>query len=91
MLSPEEAAQARGASLEREMKKLVRIPEILKRIPVGRTKLREDFINTGRLRLVRLGPRAVGAVEEEVDALVDELIAERDAALRAKPRKQREA
>jgi hypothetical protein len=48
------------------------------RLPVGRTKFYEDYVNTGRLRLVRLGPKSVAVVDDEVDKLIDELIAERD-------------
>jgi hypothetical protein len=49
------------------------------RLPVGRTKFYEDYVNTGRLRLVRLGPKSVAVVDDEVDKLIAELIAERDA------------
>jgi hypothetical protein len=48
------------------------------RLPVGRTKFYEDYVNTGRLRLVRLGPRSVAVVDDEVDKLIAELFAERD-------------
>jgi hypothetical protein len=51
------------------------------RLPVGRTKFYEDYVNTGRLRLVRLGPKSVAVVDDEVDRLIAELIAERDARL----------
>jgi hypothetical protein len=50
------------------------------KIPLGRTAFRERFIDTGRLRLVPLSERAVGLVEEEIDQLIEELIAARDAA-----------
>jgi hypothetical protein len=49
------------------------------RLPVGRTKFYEDYVNTGRLLLVRLGPKSVALVDDEVDKLIAELIAERDA------------
>jgi hypothetical protein len=64
-------------------------------IPVGRTKFDEDFVyrdggeecipgtNVSRLRLARLGPRALGAFDDEIDAVVEGLRAERDA-----PKKQ---
>jgi predicted DNA-binding transcriptional regulator AlpA len=54
-------------------KKVLRIPEIRRRLNVGNTTLYEEYINTGRLRMVRLGPRAVGATEDDVDALIDAL------------------
>jgi predicted DNA-binding transcriptional regulator AlpA len=46
---------------------------------IGRSKFWEDFVRAGRLRLVRLGPRSVAVPEDELDALIDELIRERDA------------
>jgi hypothetical protein len=48
------------------------------RLPIGRTKFYEDFVNTGRIRLVRLGPKSVAVVDDELDQLINELIAERD-------------
>jgi predicted DNA-binding transcriptional regulator AlpA len=59
-------------------RRIIRKPEVLKRLGIGRTKFEEDYRR--RLRSVRLGERAVGYVEDEVDALVDELIAARDEA-----------
>ena len=61
-------------------RQILRPKEAQRRLGVGHTKFYEDFINTGRLRLVRLGPRAVGIVERELDELIDHL-PERDAAV----------
>lgn len=61
-------------------KRILRPKEIHKRLGVGKTKFWQDFIATGRLKLVRLGPRSVGATEDQVDALIDEMVAERDRA-----------
>jgi hypothetical protein len=55
---------------------------------IGRSKLYEDFVSTGRLRLVRLGPRCVAAAEDELDALMREIIAERDAKAAEKRRSE---
>jgi hypothetical protein len=75
-------------------KRLLRPKQIWGRqgpIPVGRTKFDEDYVhheggdefipgtNIPRLRLVRLGPRSVAAVEQEVEAVIEQLMAERDA------------
>ena len=49
------------------------------RLGVGHSKFYEDFVATGRVKLVRLGPRSVAVPEDELDALIDQLIAERDA------------
>jgi hypothetical protein len=48
-------------------------------VPLGKTQFRELFINTGRLRLVEIGERARALVQEELDEVVEELIAARDA------------
>jgi hypothetical protein len=48
------------------------------KIPLGRTAFWERFIYTGRLRLVKLSERARGLVEEEIDQVIEELMAERD-------------
>jgi hypothetical protein len=64
---------------KRRGRKLLRLPEARKRLAVGKTKFDEDFIKTGRLRLLRIGPKCVAVVEDELDALIDEIVAERDA------------
>ena len=61
-------------------KRILRPKEIYHRLGVGKTKFWQDFVATGRLKLFRLGPRSVGATEDQVDALIDEMIAERDRA-----------
>jgi predicted DNA-binding transcriptional regulator AlpA len=62
-------------------RRILRPREAWQRLGIKHTAFYESFVNTGRLRLVRLGPRAVGIVEDELDAVIDQLIAERDAAL----------
>jgi predicted DNA-binding transcriptional regulator AlpA len=57
-------------------RRILRLAEVRKRIPVGRTKLDEDFIKTGRLKLIKLGPRAVGILESNVEQVIDELLEE---------------
>src|SRR4051812_18635871 len=60
-------------------KKILRLPEVRERLGVGRTTLYERFVRTGRLRPVQIGPRAIGFVECDVDGIIDELVAQRDA------------
>jgi hypothetical protein len=48
------------------------------RLGVGRTTFYEKFVKTGRVKLVNLGERAKGAIDDELDRLIDELRAERD-------------
>ena len=57
----------------RRGRRLVRPKEAQQRLGVGHTKFYADFVNTGRLRLVELGPRSKAAVEDELDALIDRL------------------
>jgi hypothetical protein len=61
-------------------RQVLRPKEAQRRLGVGHTKFYQDFVNTGRLKLVRLGERSVGVLEHELDALIDQL-PERDAAL----------
>ena len=55
---------------------LLRERQVLQRVGVGRTKFEEDFVQTGRVQWVRIGPRMKALPEDEVDRLVDELIEE---------------
>ena len=59
-------------------KRIVRKNEVLKRLGIRRTTFYETFIKTGRLRFVKIGVRAVGIIEDELDALIEELRRERD-------------
>jgi hypothetical protein len=78
------------------MPKILRLPETFGprgKIPVKHTKAYDDFIyhpggernitgtNIPRLRRVNLGPRAIGFIDTEVDAVVAALAARRDTAL----------
>jgi predicted DNA-binding transcriptional regulator AlpA len=58
--------------------RIVRKNEVLKRLGIRKTTLHETFIKTGRLRFVKIGVRAVGIIEDELDALIEELRRERD-------------
>jgi predicted DNA-binding transcriptional regulator AlpA len=65
-------------------RRIIRPKEAQRRLGVGHSKFYEDFVNTGRLRLVRLGPKSVGVIEDELDAFIDQLIDARDAGLSSK-------
>jgi hypothetical protein len=45
------------------------------RIPVGRAKFYTDYVSTGRIQLVPLGERATAVIDEQVDMVVEEIIA----------------
>jgi predicted DNA-binding transcriptional regulator AlpA len=70
--------QALEESSERRGKRILRPKEAQKRLGIGHTNFWENFVQTGRLRLVRLGPRSVGVIEHELDALIDKMVRERD-------------
>ena len=59
---------------------------MLERLGIRKTTLYENFIKTGRLRFVKIGARAVGVIEDELDALIEELRRERDRKPRASVR-----
>jgi predicted DNA-binding transcriptional regulator AlpA len=50
-----------------------------KKLGVSKSTFYEKFVRTGRVRLVKLGPRATGACDDELDAVAEEIRAERDA------------
>jgi hypothetical protein len=49
------------------------------KLGVSRTTFYDEFVNTGRIKLVNLGKRARGAIDTELDSLIEEMRAERDA------------
>ena len=63
---------------ERRGRRLIRPREAWARLGCGHTKFYE-LVGAGRIRLVELSPRIKAVVEDELDALIDELIEARDA------------
>lgn len=59
---------------------ILRPQEAWRRLGIGRSTFYTEFVATGRLRLVKLGERATGVLEHELDRLIDEMAAERDVA-----------
>jgi len=57
------------------MVKILREPEILERFGIGKTSFKKLYIDTGRFSWVTLGPRMKGGSEDEVEALLSEVIA----------------
>jgi predicted DNA-binding transcriptional regulator AlpA len=60
-------------------RRVLRPKEARQRLGIGHTRFYE-IVNAGGLRLVKLGDRAVGVLEHELDAYIDSL-PERDTAL----------
>jgi predicted DNA-binding transcriptional regulator AlpA len=65
------------------VKRILRKREVLDRLGIRKTALHENFIKTGRLRFVQIGARAVGVIEDELDALIETLRRERNRRPRA--------
>jgi excisionase family DNA binding protein len=61
------------------MAQILRPKEAARRLGVGHTRFYE-LVNEGRLRLVRLGERSVGVVEDELNQFITELPNARTAA-----------
>ena len=53
-------------------KRILQRRQVLERLGIRKTTLYESFIKTGRLRFVKIGARAVGVIEDELDALIEE-------------------
>jgi hypothetical protein len=58
-------------------KRILRSSVAIDRLGCSRTFFWESYVATGRIRLVRLGPKARGVLEEELDDLIDEIIEDR--------------
>ncbi len=56
-------------------RRLVPLQEGCRRLCIGDTKLREEYIATGRLRVIYVGAKSPRLVEDELDAVVAEVIA----------------
>ncbi|HBU7384130.1 TPA: AlpA family transcriptional regulator [Klebsiella pneumoniae] len=55
-------------------KRFIRVPEVLRRVGFGRTKLYE-LIRQGRFpEQVKIGPRTVAFVESEIDEWIEAII-----------------
>ena len=58
--------------------RIIRIKQVMDKIGLGRTKVYQ-MVESGDLpKPVRLGPRAVGFLESEIDEWIDARVAERD-------------
>ena len=60
-------------------KKFIRLPEVISRTGYRRTSIYEKIAEGTFLAPIKLGPRAMTWVSEEIDKWMDARIAERDA------------
>jgi hypothetical protein len=58
---------------------IVRPPAAWRRLGVGKSKFYGDFVRPGLLQPVKLGKRATGFFDDELDALIETLRRKRDA------------
>jgi predicted DNA-binding transcriptional regulator AlpA len=61
-----------------QLTNIIRAPAAWRRLGVGKSKFYEDFVRTGLLRSVKLGRRATGFFDDEIDALIEKIRRERD-------------
>lgn len=69
--------------------RILRKREALERLGIRKTAFHDLFVMTGKLRPVNIGTRAVGYLEDEVDALIEDLRRERDRKPRTVERSRR--
>lgn len=73
--------QQRSASYEQNEvppRRLIRLPEVLKRVGLSRARM-YGLINAGRFpKQVRIGLRSVAFIESEIEAWMDSVIAARN-------------
>jgi prophage regulatory protein len=63
---------------EAPRRRVLRLPEVLQRTAKRRTSLLQAVRRGDFPRPIRLGPRAIGFVESEIEAWIDARMAERD-------------
>jgi predicted DNA-binding transcriptional regulator AlpA len=69
------------------MSRILRKREALDRLGVKKTCFYDLFIATGRIKPVKIGTRAVGYLEDEIDELIEGLRRERDRKPQARRRR----
>jgi excisionase family DNA binding protein len=58
-------------------RKVIRPAEAQQRLGIRHTRFYE-LVNAGKIRLIRLGPRSTGVIEDELDAYIESLPNARD-------------
>jgi hypothetical protein len=53
----------------------VPVTEGPRRLSIGKTKFKKEYIDTGRLQVVYLGPKSPRLIEDQIDEVVEEDIA----------------
>ena len=67
---------------ERSQRRVLRLPEVIRRTGKRRTSLLEAVRHGQFPKPIRIGARAIGFIEAEVDAWIDARMVERDGGAR---------
>jgi predicted DNA-binding transcriptional regulator AlpA len=67
-----------AARSETAVTRIIRPKEAMARLGIGHSKFYDDIRKGVLPKPVRLGPRSTGIIEDELDAVVERLRAERD-------------
>jgi predicted DNA-binding transcriptional regulator AlpA len=59
-------------------RRILRPAEAQHRLGCKHSKFYAYYVGKGLIRLLRLGPNSVGVLEDELDALIDRIAAQRD-------------
>jgi len=51
-------------------RRIIRPKEGWTRLGIGRSKFYEDYVGTGKIQLVRLGPKSVGLFEDNLEEVM---------------------
>ena len=68
------------------VRRILRPAEAQQRLGCKHSKFYEHYVGKGLIRLLRLGPNSVGVLEDELDALIDHIAAQRDIVPPKRPR-----
>jgi prophage regulatory protein len=61
-----------------EQKRIIKLPEVIRKVGLGKTEIYQRISEGTFPKQVRLGGRSVGWVESEIDDWIEKRISERD-------------
>jgi predicted DNA-binding transcriptional regulator AlpA len=67
-------------------RRILRPAEAQRRLGCKHSKFYAHYVGKGLIRLIRLGGNSVGVLEHELDALIDQIAAQRDIVPPKRPR-----
>jgi hypothetical protein len=66
-------------------RRFVRPKQAWERLGISRSQFYDEFVKTGRIQLYSIGRRAKGALESQVETVIDEIIAGENAPAPSQP------